>query len=301
MFWRIAIVSSNNLLACSSSHAYLTPFKFYVLSIAIVGLLVPYNNPDLIAPNSVDSKSSPFTIAIKSAGIAGLDSVMNAVVLVAVLSVGNSSMYGSSRTLAALAEQGQAPRILAYIDRQGRPLVSISVSGAAGLLAYLYVSPANGQAFTWLLALSGLSSVLTWASICFAHIRFRKAWIQQGNLLSGLVYKSPLGTAGSWVGLISLMLILIAQFWVAVDPIGGSTDTAGDIAKNFFEAYLCMPIVLVCYIGYKLFYRTKYVTIENIDLVTGRNEHEGEELLRQYSRGATTRMPRWKVVYNALC
>jgi hypothetical protein len=30
--------------------------------------------------------------------------------MIAVLSVGNSSVYGSSRTLAALAEQGQAPK-----------------------------------------------------------------------------------------------------------------------------------------------------------------------------------------------
>ncbi|RFU32295.1 hypothetical protein B7463_g4034, partial [Scytalidium lignicola] len=281
VFWRIAI--------------------FYVLSIAIVGLLVPYNSTRLISRNSVDSKASPFTIAIQSAGIAGLDSVMNAVVMVAVLSVANSSMYGSSRTLAALAEQGQAPKILAYIDRQGRPLVSIGVSGAAGLLAYLYVSPASGEAFTWLLALSGLSSVLTWASICFAHIRFRKAWVQQGNLLSGLVYRSPLGTAGSWVGLISLLLILVAQFWVAISPVGDSSSSPGDIAKNFFEAYLCMPIVLVCYAGYKLFYKTKYVNIDKIDLITGRNQSEGDELLRQYSRTDRARWPKWKVLYNAMC
>ena len=117
---------------------------------------------------------------------------MNAVILIAVLSVANSSMYGATRTMLALAEQGQAPALLGYIDKQGRPLVNIGIASAIGLLSYLYVSSVQGEAFTWLLALSGLSSIFTWCSICFAHIRFRKAWLMQGNSISELVYRSPM-------------------------------------------------------------------------------------------------------------
>ncbi|TGO47544.1 hypothetical protein BCON_0273g00080 [Botryotinia convoluta] len=117
---------------------------FYILSITIIGLLVPYNSPSLIsAANASTNKASPFIIAIQSAGITGLDSVMNVVILIAVLSVANSCVFGSSRLLASLAAQGQAPRPLAYIDRKGRPLVAIAIASALGLLAYLYVSPAE--------------------------------------------------------------------------------------------------------------------------------------------------------------
>ena len=102
---------------------------FYVVSLTLVGLLVPYTNPHLLnLNNAVDATASPFVISIKMAGIQGLPSVFNAVIMIAVLSVGNSSIYGSSRTLAALAEQNQAPKILAYIDRKGRPIVSIGVA-----------------------------------------------------------------------------------------------------------------------------------------------------------------------------
>src|SRR6201996_7795072 len=111
---------------------------FYIVSLTLVGLLVPYTDPRLLsASNAADAAASPFVIAIKNAGIDGLPSVMNAVIMVAVLSVGNSSIFGSSRTLAALAEQGQAPRILAYIDRKGRPLVGILIASALGFLAFL--------------------------------------------------------------------------------------------------------------------------------------------------------------------
>jgi amino acid transporter len=263
-------------------------------------LLVPYDSPGLVAPNDVESKTSPFIIAIQDAGIDGLDSVMNAVILVAVLSVANSSMFGATRTMAAMAEQGQAPKIFGYIDRQGRPLVNIGIASAIGLLSYLFLSSIQGEAFTWLLALSGLSSVFTWASICYAHIRFRTAWTAQGHKLSDLVYQSPIGTIGSWAGFISLLLILVAQFWVAVDPVGGSTGTAADRAKNFFAVYLALPVVLAFYGGYKLWYRTKFISIKDIDLHTGRHEFESA-IYRDKLREDRSQWPRWKVFYKTVC
>ena len=305
VFWRIAL--------------------FYVLAIAIVGLLVPYTDNRLIGRNSVDSKASPFIIAIKNAGISGLDSVMNAVVMISVLSVANSSTYAATRTIQALAEQGQAPRFLAYVDRAGRPLASICLSFLFGLLAYLYVTPFQGTAFTWLLALSGLSSILTWGSICYAyvlhlfylhhliylssiltknnsHIQFRRAWLAQGNLLSDLVYQSPIGVIGSWIGLSFLIFILVAQLYVAISPAGVilSSLSATQIATNFFEAYLAAPVVLGFGLYYKIMYRTKLVGVREIDLVTGRNEFESEIVRRQWKEDKSE-WPRWKVIYKTMC
>jgi yeast amino acid transporter len=154
---------------------------FYVVSLLIVGLLVPYNDPSLLSgSSSVDAKASPFVIAINNAGISGLDSVMNVVIMISVLSVGNAAIYGSTRTLAALAEQGQAPRFLAYIDRKGRPLIAIIVAACCGLLCFVATSNEAAQAFEWMVAVSGLSYILTWASICLSHIRFRQGWEAQG-------------------------------------------------------------------------------------------------------------------------
>jgi amino acid transporter len=152
---------------------------FYLVSLTLVGVLVPYNDPGLLNGNgSSDANASPFVIAIKNAGINGLPSVMNIVIMIAVLSVGNSAVYGSSRTLAALADRGQAPKIFGYIDREGRPLVSIIFASALGLLCYLVAlgPDTRKEAFNWMLAVSGLASIFTWGSICLCHIRFRRAW-----------------------------------------------------------------------------------------------------------------------------
>ena len=87
---------------------------FYMFSLTIVGVVVPYDNDELLnGTGSSDANASPFVIAVRSAGIQAVPSIMNVVILISVLSVGNTSVYASSRTLAALADRGQAPKILA--------------------------------------------------------------------------------------------------------------------------------------------------------------------------------------------
>ncbi|GME75650.1 unnamed protein product [Ambrosiozyma monospora] len=124
---------------------------FYITSLVLIGLLVPYNDPRLQSPtSSVDAKASPFVIAIENGGIKGLPSVMNAVIMISVFSVGNSSVYACSRTVVSLAEQGFAPEWFGYIDRAGRPLVGLIITLAFGLLGYLAVTSKQGVVFTWL-------------------------------------------------------------------------------------------------------------------------------------------------------
>lgn len=274
---------------------------FYLVSLTLVGLIVPSNEKRLInGTSSADASASPFVIAINNAGIAGLDSVMNVVIMIAVLSVGNSSIYGSSRTLAALAEQGQAPRILAYIDRKGRPIVAIGIASAVGFLAFIAASPQQGQAFAWMLALSGLSSIFTWGSICLAHIRFRRGWRLQGHTLDELAFRSQAGVIGSWLGFIFNILVLIAQFWVGFAPVGYKEMSTSDLVVNFFEAYLAFPIVILFYIPYKIWYRTPFIRAANMDLQTGVRELNLAELVAE-ERAERASWPAWKRAYKSVC
>jgi amino acid transporter len=275
---------------------------FYIVSLTLVGLLVPYNDPRLLTNGQAKGTSahSPFVIAIEDAGIAVLPSVMNAVILIAVLSVGNSSIFGSSRTLAALADQGQAPKILGYVDRKGRPIVAIGLSSALGFIAYAANSEEQNAVLNWMLALSGLSSILTWASICLAHIRFRRAWRIQGRSLDELAFVSQPGVVGSWIGFIFNCLVLAAQFWTGAWPVGYGDMTTGERARNFFLAYLAAPIVLIMYGGYKWRYKTRVWRCHEMDLKTGIRELNLAEILK-VERAEMAEWPRWKRFYHLIC
>lgn len=274
---------------------------FYIVSLTLVGLLVRYDNQRLIdGSSSADARASPFVISIEEAGISGLPSVMNVVIMIAVLSVGNSSVYGSTRTLAALAEQRQAPRFLAYIDRKGRPLFAIIIASAIGYLSYIGASEKQGEAFTWMLALSGLSSIFTWGSICLAHVRFRQAWKHQGHSLDELAFRSQPGFWGSVLGFSFNVLVLIAQFWTGFAPIGYKDKTSGELVENFFQAYLAAPIVLLFYIPYKLYFKTPFLTVDMMDLKTGRRDLDLGHLLAE-ERAERASWPVWKKAYKFFC
>ncbi|EXJ81364.1 AAT family amino acid transporter [Capronia epimyces CBS 606.96] len=274
---------------------------FYVVSLLLVGTLVPYDDPRLLnGKNNADAKASPFVISIQNAGLQVLPSVMNVVIMISVLSVGNSSIYGSSRTLAALAEQRQAPSFLAYIDRQGRPLYAIIFASVLGLLAFLGASHKQEDAFNWMIALSGLSSIFTWGSICLAHIRFRRAWRLQGHTLDELAFRSPVGVVGSWVGFLFNCLVLIAQFWTGFSPVGWRSMSTSQLTINFFQAYLAAPVVVLMYIGYKLYLKTEILKARDMDLFTGKREFNVKDLVAQ-ERADRRNWPTWKKLYKFFC
>lgn len=273
---------------------------FYVVALTLIGLLVPYTDSRLLQAHSSNAAASPFVIAIDNAGIEVLPSVMNVVILIAVLSVGNSSVFGSSRTLAALADQGQAPRILSYVDRRGRPLAAIVVASSMGLLAYLADLNAQSVVLDWLLSISALSSIFTWGSICLAHIRFRKAWARNGHSLRELAFRSQGGVVGSWLGLLFNFVILAAQFWVGAWPVDWRNRTSLQLAENFFLQYMAVPIVILFYLVHRFWFHTSFIRIEDMDIDTGRRDFNLPILLAQEAEEKRG-WPRWKRVYKFLC
>lgn len=68
------------------------------------------------------------------------------------------------------------PKIFAYVDKKGRPLVVVLLQLIFGCLAYINLAPSGGDIFTWLLSLSGITVLFVFGSIALAHIRFRRAW-----------------------------------------------------------------------------------------------------------------------------
>lgn len=284
VFWRIAL--------------------FYIVSLIMIGFLVPDTNP-LLGTNTSggDSTASPFVIAIKLAGIKGLPSVMNVVILIAVLSVGNSSVFGCSRTLTALAAQGYAPKIFDYIDRQGRPLVSTLFTLFIGLLCFLAASDKKEDVFNWMLAFSGLSSLFTWGSINLCHIRFRAGLKSQGRGTDELPFTAAGGILGSWIGFLFNVFILCLQFWVALFPIGSSPN-----ASDFFQVYLSAPVVIVMYLGHKIYSYYKkdfvwFIAASKMDLDSGVRDLD-TDLLRQElaeERAALKARPIYYRIYKFWC
>ncbi|GME94647.1 unnamed protein product [Ambrosiozyma monospora] len=241
---------------------------FYIVSLTLVGLLVPYTEKHLLGESDVDVTASPFVIAIQNGGIKVLPDVFNVVILIAVLSVGNSCVYASSRTVLSLAEQGYGPKWFGYIDREGRPLVGILVQIAIGALCFLVAYKDQDTVFSWMVSLSGLAVLFTWCAINVCHVRFRAALKAQGRSTDELTFVSHTGIIGSYFAIILIILILAAQLWVSIAPTGGDPFSVSD----FFQTWLSLLVCLALYLFW-MFYKGEYKPFRraiDIDIDTGR-------------------------------
>ncbi|KAK6457957.1 general amino acid permease [Scheffersomyces xylosifermentans] len=272
---------------------------FYMLTLTLVGFLVPATSDELIGASS-NSSNSPFVIAIRAGGIKVLPSIFNVIVLVALLSIGNSAVYGFSRTVLALAEQGLAPKFFMYVDRKGRPLAGILVAAIVSLLAFVSASPQQSAVFAWLVSLSGLSTLFTWGSINASFIRFRAALSHQGRTTEELPYVSNTGIWGAYYGLIMNFLVLAFQFWLSLFPLGKKPN-----AKDFFENYLGSVIVIVFYVGHKVYSRNfkLLVNVEEIEIDTGRSKADIDLLQQEISeeKERAKSLPVYRKIFNFWC
>ncbi|CCE83314.1 Piso0_003889 [Millerozyma farinosa CBS 7064] len=250
----------------------------YLVSLFLLGLLVPYNSPELVGNSSAGANASPFVIALSGIKVSAIADIMNVAILVSIFSVGNSSIYASSRTLVALAEIEQAPSFLKYIDKKKRPLIASICAVSTGSLAYISIlSPSGAETlFLWLMALSGISVISTYATIMLSHIRFRKVLaLNDISLVEELPYITPLGTAGSWYGIAVAMLVFCLQVFVSCKASIQHTD--------YFKIYQDISGFLVInlfYVGHKIFTYVKHnefeymVDCKNVNIKIGRFANE---------------------------
>ncbi|KAI9671511.1 MAG: hypothetical protein M1817_003563 [Caeruleum heppii] len=250
---------------------------FYILSVFLLGMLVPYDSPELLFANKKtnSASASPFVVAIQVSGIQSLPGVLNGAILLFVFSAANSDLYIASRTIYGLAKEGSAPAILARTDKRGVPIYALGLSTMFALLAFMNVADDSRTVFGYFFNLVTIFGLLTWISILVAHIYFVRARRAQGVADHQLAYTAPLGIAGSYGALVSCIIIAIFKNF-NVFTRSPSTYGAFDY-KNFITGYLGIPLYLIMIFGYKYWTKTKGVTPMTADLFGGKQAIDDEE------------------------
>ena len=232
---------------------------FYVFAILIIGLLIPYTDPKLLRNDLGDISVSPFTLVFERAGLLGAAAVMNAVVLTSVLSAGNSGMYASTRMLYALAKQGMAPKIFAYVNSNGVPILALLATTVIAALCFLTNVFSPEAVYIWLLNLSGMCGFIAWLGIAISHYRFRRACIVQGFDTNQLPYRAALFPIGPVFAFVLCLIITLGQNYEAF--LADTIDWTGAIAT-----YIGIPLFLIIWWGYKLAKGSRFVKLKDMDI-----------------------------------
>ena len=232
---------------------------FYVLTIFMVGLVVPSNDPHLLQSSGTASES-PFVIAARLAGIKVIPSIINAIVLTSAWSSGNSSMLGGSRVLFGMAVHGHAPKIFTRINRFGIPFVAVALYSIFMCLGYMTLSSTASTVFTWLQDLVSIATLINWICLCIIYLRFHYGCKKQGiNRHTELPWAAPLQPYTTWVSLVLFVVLLFTGGYATF--IHGQRNS-----ETFISSYLNIPIILIVYFGYKFWHKSKIIPLEDLPI-----------------------------------
>ncbi|MBP1737448.1 MAG: amino acid permease [Oscillospiraceae bacterium] len=170
--------------------------SLYILSAAVLLPLIP--------TGEISASASPIVAALNRQGFSWAGTVINMVLLTAILSTMLAAMFGLGRMMRSLADEGHAPSWLR--DSTDVPYRGIVASGACMLLA-LWFGLMLPSVYVFLISSGGFAILFSYAVIMATHIRFRK---MAGSSLKG-GYQIQGYPVTSVVTLIALIAVMISM------------------------------------------------------------------------------------------
>lgn len=180
---------------------------FYIGSVAIMVLVLPWDAPVL--------QNGPFVAVLNVAGLPGAARLMEAVVVVALLSAFNANVYATSRMAYSLAGRGDGPSVLRRVSGRGVPWVAVLVSVAFGVVAVALNRLLPDALLGVLLNAVGAALLVVWVLIVVAQLRLRPRLEAQarerGERLALRMWGYPWLTWATLAALAGLVVLMLAD------------------------------------------------------------------------------------------
>ncbi|KAG7194937.1 uncharacterized protein KQ657_004046 [Scheffersomyces spartinae] len=287
-------------ISLGARRTYIRIYLFYFGGIFFMNTLCASNNKDLLVSLSTSegATASPWVIGIKSVGVHGLDSMINAVILSSAWSCGNGFFYGSTRTAYSASLAGYLPRIFSKCLSNGTPITAVILVFCLSGLSYLAVGYSSFTVFQWFINLSSTGILCTYLCIWICFFRFRAAMKAQGKDIDSPDYpyfKAPwfVHPFMSYFGcFFNAAVLFFNGYWIFLP--GQFSVT------NLFTTYFSTVLFVVLYFSWKFIRGTSFKSSTEADITTGKAAIDfQEELEIEEDRKAKENLgKRWKYGYK---
>ncbi|HBM17049.1 MAG TPA: lysine transporter [Lentisphaeria bacterium] len=215
---------------------------FYILSIGVITLLINYSDPRLASQDSISM--SPYTLLFGQFMGKYAGNIVNFIILTALISAANASMYSSTRILWYLGHSGQTLEIFKLVTDKKVPLPALLATSAVGATVFISSFIGNGMFFSYIIQISSLAGFLAWFGIALSHYKFRKNYLDKLGGENILKYKAKFYPFAQIFSMIVIAFVIIAQF-----------ITFGENYKlvDFIAVYSAIIIFLAVYLGHKIY------------------------------------------------
>ncbi|KAJ4345390.1 uncharacterized protein N0V89_011520 [Didymosphaeria variabile] len=254
---------------------------FFIGGALCVGILVPYNDPTLTDGSDTYAGASPYVIAMQRLKVPVLPSIVNAALITTIISAGNAYTFNASRALHALAIEGQAPKVLRRLNKNGVPYLAVCVVMTLACLAYLALGSSSARVLNWILNFCTAATMFNWTVMAITWIRFDNAMTAQGidrkSFLPCISRFQPY--AGYWALFWAFLFLWVQGYAVFIN---GNWNVA-----TFIFNYGIIALAGGIGLGWKIFKRTSFRHAKDIDLTSGLQFFEALTEYYQHEREAT--------------
>jgi AAT family amino acid transporter/GABA permease len=211
-------------VARSMRSIVLRVLAFYVLSVFVVVAVLPWDSPE--------TKVSPYAAVLGALHVPAVETIMNAVVLVAVLSCLNSALYTTSRMLFALTRHGDAPRWLTEVSRGGVPRRAILAGTVVGFVSVVFEFFSPDRVFAFIVNSYGAIALFVYLLIAVSQVVSRRRAQRQGTELALKMWLFP------WLSYATIAAMLAVIAALAAMP---------DTRTQFLLSLLTVAVILAAY------------------------------------------------------
>lgn len=181
-------------------YTLITLVTLYLLAMVSLFMLMP--------PQRISEHISPFVSALQVYGLGWAGTVMNIVLVSAILSTMLASVFGLGRMLRSLAEEGHTPRWMK--DSSDIPYRGILISGSGMLAALGFGLLLPQSVYLFLVSSGGFALLFSYVMMLLSHYRLRlrnRGPLAASQPMRGFPYTSWLAIAGLLVIIVSMPLI----------------------------------------------------------------------------------------------
>ncbi|QUH06310.1 amino acid permease [Saccharopolyspora erythraea] len=208
---------------------------FFVASCFLIVTIIPWN--------SIAEEQSPFLLVLQTMNIPYVADILNAVILIAVLSCLNIGLYSTSRMLFTLGARGDCPKWMASTSKRGVPVwgvLSCTVIGYA-CIAVGYFFP--DTVFLFLINASGAMILFVYLMICISQIVLRRRNHADGSQLPFKMWFFPYLS-------IAITAVIVA---ILVSMLFDPTSRA-----SLLQGLVVVAIILVAFAGKAAYQRSHH-------------------------------------------
>jgi L-asparagine transporter-like permease len=171
--------------------------SIYSLALLMVVLMVPWQ--------SVNTSASPFITALLPLRLGFIDSLLNAIIISAAFSTMVGALFAVTNILVSLAEDEDAPLVLARRTPRGVPVPAMSLTATGLLIAIIMSFLLPATVYEYLATAAGVMLILNWIIILGAQIKNRPAYMRSSGFVRYSMRGYPL-TSYLAIGIIVLTI-----------------------------------------------------------------------------------------------